>query len=402
MSTNPFLTAWDPPLRGPRANTLPNEIKSLLKTAKKFNVSFAPIKISKQIKKQLPTWHHIGAPTTAFHKTKDKCLQNTHKSHTIKNMIKISKHTTNIQNNSQRHLPHKDCTCPPCQKDQQVGCSNPHKCATTAREILSKITPKYDTGTKPKKDELSLTHRRKEKNTQAHQSRNGEILFDPTTIRTNLKDCFRIFTDPKYNSIALAHRLQNPTHGLNLINKKMTIFTDGSCTNNRKENAKSGCDIWIEEGHQHNTALRIPGNNQSNQCVETLAILVALQKIEPYIPITFMTDSKYTINSLTKHLPTWEDTGWIGIMNSTHLKATAYHLRKHLAQTGFILVKGHSGLHGNEQADHLAKEGTNKLTEDSIDLTIPNEFNLQGAKLATMTQAQAYKGIREQKKKSER
>jgi hypothetical protein len=115
-----------------------------------------------------------------------------------------------------------------------------------------------------------------------------------------------------------------------------------------------------------------------------------------------MTDSKYAINSLTKHLPTWEDAGWISITNSTHLKATAYHLRKCLAQTGFIWVKGHSGLHGNEQADHLAKEGTNKLTEDSIDLTIPNEFNLQGAKLATMTQALAYKGIREQKKKSER
>jgi ribonuclease HI len=165
---------------------------------------------------------------------------------------------------------------------------------------------------------------------------------------------------------------------------------------------KSGCGIWIEEGHQHNTALRIPGNNQSNQCAEILAILVALQKIEPYVPITFMTDSKYTINSLTKHLPTWEDAGWISITNSTHLKATAYHLRKHLAQTGIIWVKRHSGLHGNEQADHLAKEGTNKLTEDSIDLTIPNEFNLQGAKLATITQALAYKGIREQKKKSER
>ncbi|KAG2069423.1 RnaseH-domain-containing protein [Suillus decipiens] len=115
-----------------------------------------------------------------------------------------------------------------------------------------------------------------------------------------------------------------------------------------------------------------------------------------------MTDSKYVINSLTKYLPMWEDTGWIGIANSAHLKATAYHLRRCSAQTGFIWVKGHSSLHGNDQADHLAKEGANKLTEDTLDLTIPDEFNLQGAKLTTMTQALAYKGIREQKRNIER
>lgn len=30
--TNPFLLSWDPPIRGPRVNTLPLEIRSLLKT----------------------------------------------------------------------------------------------------------------------------------------------------------------------------------------------------------------------------------------------------------------------------------------------------------------------------------------------------------------------------------
>ncbi|KAG1822462.1 uncharacterized protein BJ212DRAFT_1263699 [Suillus subaureus] len=157
-STNPFLLSWDPPTRGPRVNTLPNEIKNLLKTAKQFNVSFTPIKISKDIKKQLPTWCHIGAPLKTYHKTKDKCLQEKHKSITVKNLIKTSKRLTNMRNNSQCHLPHKDCTCPPCKKDRQVGCPNPHKCAANAREILSKLTPKYDMRTKPKKDSLSLMH----------------------------------------------------------------------------------------------------------------------------------------------------------------------------------------------------------------------------------------------------
>ncbi|KAG2069424.1 hypothetical protein BDR04DRAFT_934706, partial [Suillus decipiens] len=157
--------------------------------------------------------------------------------------------------------------------DQQARCINPHKCAANTREILSKIAPKYDTRTKPKKDELSLTHQHREKNTQAHQSRNREILFDPTTtIRTSLKDCFRIFIDPKHNSLSPAHRLQNPTRGLNLINEKVTIFTDGSCTNNGKDNAKSRCRIWIKNDHPHNTALKIPGDNHLNRNAEISAI----------------------------------------------------------------------------------------------------------------------------------
>ncbi|KIK35751.1 hypothetical protein CY34DRAFT_95555, partial [Suillus luteus UH-Slu-Lm8-n1] len=192
--TNPFLLSWEPPSRGPRARTLPNEITSLLKTAKQFNVSFAPIKISKDLKKQLPAWCHIGAPLKTYHKTKDRCLQETHKSITVKNMIKICKRLTNIRGDTHQHLPRRDCSCPPCRRDRLAGCPNPHRCAANAREILSKLAPKYDTKTKPKKDELSLTHRRKEKNTQAHESRDGEILFDPTTtIRTSLKECFRIF-----------------------------------------------------------------------------------------------------------------------------------------------------------------------------------------------------------------
>ncbi|KAG1732698.1 hypothetical protein EDD22DRAFT_730580, partial [Suillus occidentalis] len=76
------------------------------------------------------------------------------------------------------------------------GCKNPHSCARTANEILSKIAPKFNTRSKPKKDNLSLTHRRKEKNNQAFEQRVSEILFDPTTtIRSSIAEGFRIFTE---------------------------------------------------------------------------------------------------------------------------------------------------------------------------------------------------------------
>ncbi|KAG1844908.1 hypothetical protein C8R48DRAFT_617733, partial [Suillus tomentosus] len=112
-------------------------------------------------------------------------------------------------------------------------------------------------------------------------------------------------------------------------------------------------------------------------------------------PITFKTDSRYAINCLTKHLPTWEDNGWIGTANSEFIKATVYHLRRRSAQTSFEWIKGHNGLHGNKQADRLAKEGANKPLADELDLSIPDNFNLQGEKLSKITQALAYKCIRE-------
>ena len=55
------------------------------------------------------------------------------------------------------------------------------------------------------------------------------------------------------------------------------------------------------------------------------------------------------------------------------------------------------GERGNEEADRLAKEGANKLTPGTLSLEIPKEFDLQGAKLSTLSQAVAYRGIKERK-----
>jgi ribonuclease HI len=203
--------------------------------------------------------------------------------------------------------------------------------------------------------------------------------------------------DPEKTSLTPAHRLHTHTRGLNLTQDNITIFTDSSCINNGKDNTKSGCGIWIEENHPKNKPFRIPGQKHSNQIAEITAILLAAQQIEPYIPITFVTNSRYAIESLTKHLPHWEDAGWIDIANSEFIKATVYHLRKQSVQTNFIWVKGHTGQEGNEQADILAKEGANKPQPDTLDLTILDEFNLQGTKLSVISQALAYRGIREQK-----
>ena len=151
-----------------------------------------------------------------------------------------------------------------------------------------------------------------------------------------------------------------------------------------------------------NKALRVPGGKQSNQIGEIVAIIIAAESLPNYCKLKIFSDSMHAIEGLTKHLADWEDAGWIGLKNAEFFKRAAYLLKRRSAPTILEWVKGHQGLRGNVECDKLAKEGARKDTPDTLSLSIPEEFDLQGAKLATISQALAYRGIRERGKKDAR
>ncbi|KAI0056160.1 ribonuclease H-like protein [Artomyces pyxidatus] len=178
----------------------------------------------------------------------------------------------------------------------------------------------------------------------------------------------------------------------------MIIYTDGSCIKNGKDDAQCGAGIWVDDNHPINRAIRIPKSfGQSNQIGELAAVVVALQLIDNFVPCTFISDSQYVIKGLTEFISKWEDNGWIGINNSLLFRVAVALLRQRSAPTGFKWVKGHSGVIGNENSDERAGVGAARETEDPIDTEIPPNFDLQGAKLSTITQRIAYKGVRAQK-----
>ena len=216
------LTSWRPPTWGRTARTLPHCVLDLLKTARTAGLSFAPLKLAKPVKLELPAWYHLGAPPRAYNKLKDDCLQRIHRAHKVKNLLRMSKR---LRHTETQHQPRRNCACRPCHLDREEGCTNPHKCATTAKNLLERLAPLYGPSSNPINDNLSLTHRRLEKNQRAIIHRGDEFIFNPSVTSHSLSDCFRVFVPPRPENPAPLHRplliAPPPT--------QLTAYTDGSC-----------------------------------------------------------------------------------------------------------------------------------------------------------------------------
>jgi ribonuclease HI len=228
---------------------------------------------------------------------------------------------------------------------------------------------------------------------------NGSITFNPSvTCRTNLAKCFCIFANEGGISITPAER-QPPPRGITLNDESLTVYTDRSCLDNGKASIKCSTGVWFAENHRKNMSVKIGGDHLTNQIGELAAVIIALKKTPTYVPLTVKTNLKYIINGLTTYLETWEDRGWIGIMNKEWFKKAAYLLRHRSAPTFFQWVKGHNSEKGNKESYRLAKQGAGKQTTDKIDLAIPQCFDMQGAHLLAITQSLTYKGIGEHRNK---
>ena len=392
---NTFLQTWNPPQQGPRATKINRDTTRMLKAAKDHNVNFMTIKLSPELKQQLPAWFQIGTDHWGINNKSARCLLNKHKARTIADLMKTSARIRE-NTNPPTHRPTNYCRCQACTNDNEKECTHPHDCATEALARIKKTLPKHNPlDPRDGRDNLSLTKRRKDQNKRAREV-NGTIIFDPSiTTKDDLSECFRVFTDPQRTTRNPAQRI--PNDEVNNRHDEIKTYTDGSCMNNGKENDRCGGGIWFGLNDPRNKAIRIPGTSQSNQIGEIGAIIEALERTPHFCPLEIVSDSMYAINGLTLHLRGWEDQGWIGIENAALFKRAAFLLKRRSARTTFKWIKAHQGTLGNEESDRLAKEGAMKDAPDPLDLNIPPEFDLQGAKLKTIDQSTAYKGILERR-----
>ncbi|KAK3736342.1 hypothetical protein QZH41_020793 [Actinostola sp. cb2023] len=139
------------------------------------------------------------------------------------------------------------------------------------------------------------------------------------------------------------------------------VYSDGCCTNNGYKGAQAGVGVYWGQDHKSNISEKLQGT-QTNQRAEIRAACRAIESAKNlgYNSVEVRTDSKYTIHGATDWVKKWKSNGW-KTSNNTDVKNVEDFktLDKLCGQMDvkWTHVPGHSGHHGNEMADTLAKAG---------------------------------------------
>lgn len=162
-----------------------------------------------------------------------------------------------------------------------------------------------------------------------------------------------------------------------------TIYTDGSCTNNGKPNARAGWGAVLTnpEGDALEIAGPVPESQpQTNGRAELLALVEALERCAKPVPIILYTDSQYIANACNGWLADWKARGWRKADKKPPEHLDLWQRLDQQLQDKDVSVhwvKAHSGTLGNERADALANLGAAGKTL-SKRIKRPREADEQG------------------------
>ncbi|KAF5025333.1 hypothetical protein F66182_2591 [Fusarium sp. NRRL 66182] len=144
------------------------------------------------------------------------------------------------------------------------------------------------------------------------------------------------------------------------------IYTDGSSLANGQAGAAAGLGVFFGPRDERNLSERLPGEPQTNQRAELMAMLRALEIVPLTQGVQILSDSQYSINCITQWGPSWKKNGWKtatgGIVKNQDIVRDLLAKRDQRNQAGavtdFKWVKGHANDAGNIAADHLANIGS--------------------------------------------
>lgn len=131
------------------------------------------------------------------------------------------------------------------------------------------------------------------------------------------------------------------------------IFTDGACKGNP---GPGGWGALIRSG-RHEKELSGGEPDTTNNRMEMMGVISALNALKRPCHVILATDSKYVMDGITKWVHGWKRNGWKTadrkpVKNADLWQALVEAARPH--QVEWRWVKGHAGHPENERADALA------------------------------------------------
>ncbi|HRX35690.1 MAG TPA: ribonuclease HI [Aestuariivirga sp.] len=137
---------------------------------------------------------------------------------------------------------------------------------------------------------------------------------------------------------------------------KVIVHTDGACSGN------PGPGGWGVILDYNGTRKELSGGEAltTNNRMELMAAIVALQTLKRPCPVEMHVDSQYVKDGITKWIHGWKKNGWKTadkkpVKNAELWQRLDAALASH--KVSWHWVKGHAGHDDNERADELAREG---------------------------------------------
>lgn len=137
---------------------------------------------------------------------------------------------------------------------------------------------------------------------------------------------------------------------------KVEIYTDGACKGNPGPGGWGALLRW--NGHEKELFGGEP--DTTNNRMELMAAIKAIEALTRETEADLYTDSKYVRDGITQWLPKWKTNGWKTaakkpVKNDDLWRRLDEALSRH--KISWHWVKGHAGHPENERADQLANLG---------------------------------------------
>ena len=141
---------------------------------------------------------------------------------------------------------------------------------------------------------------------------------------------------------------------------RVEIFTDGACSGNP---GPGGWGAILRAG-EHEKEMWGGDSETTNNRMELMAAIMALEALKGPTTIDLHTDSTYVKDGITKWIHNWQRNGWKTAAKKPVKNVDLWQrLQEAMArhEISWHWVRGHAGHPENERADELARRGIDEV-----------------------------------------
>ncbi len=144
------------------------------------------------------------------------------------------------------------------------------------------------------------------------------------------------------------------------MTEPVVIYTDGACKGNP---GPGGWGVYLQ---YKGKVKELSGGERetTNNRMELMAAIQALESLTRPCTVTLYTDSKYVMQGITEWMKNWKKKGWKTaakkpVKNEDLWRRLDDAIQRH--EIEWKWVRGHTGNIGNEKADELANKGVGHI-----------------------------------------